>query len=46
MSSGARETQSIVTSWLFRCTTKPSKQSAIDEQLGQPAVYGGPNMKW
>jgi hypothetical protein len=25
---------------------QPSKPSAIAEQLGHPAAYSGPNMKW
>jgi hypothetical protein len=27
-------------------TMEPSKPSAIAEQLGHPAVYSSPNMKW
>src|SRR5215475_12280132 len=36
--SGAREIAHKVTSWWARCTTDPSKPSAIAEQEGQPAV--------
>src|SRR5215472_465289 len=44
--SEARETAQSITSWLARCTAKPLKPSAIDEQEGQPAVKSGPNIKW
>ncbi len=36
--SGARDTADSVTSWLARCTAKPSNPSAIIEQDGHPAV--------
>jgi hypothetical protein len=36
--SAARDTAQSMTSWLARCTTKPSKPSAIAEQDGHPAV--------
>src|SRR5437763_7207276 len=29
-----------------RCGSTPLTASALDEQVGQPASYGGPNMKW
>src|SRR6266487_2416482 len=38
-SSGARETQTYVTSRAVRWGTAPSTVSAADEQTGQPAAY-------
>src|SRR5438067_5787819 len=45
-SSGACETQSMVTSRAFRWETIPLNPSAIDEQVVQPALQLAPNMKW
>jgi len=44
--SGAREIAVIATSWFSRWTTMPLNPSAIAEQLGQAALYSGPNIKW
>jgi hypothetical protein len=46
LSSGARETRSIVTSRAWRWGRTPSMVSAIDEQAGQRASKLGPNMAW
>jgi len=35
----------MVTSRALRCGTFGSIVSVIEEQTGQPASYGGPNMK-
>ncbi len=45
-STGARDTQIIVTSRCSRWTIPRSNSSAANEQLGQPASQSGPNMKW
>jgi len=44
--SGARDAQTMVTSRWLRCSTAPLKLSAQNEQMGQPSVHSGPNMKW
>ena len=44
--SGARDTQTKVTSRCARCTLRPSYVSAQNEQLGQPSSQSGPYMKW
>ena len=44
--SGARDTQTKVTSRCARCTLRPSNVSAQNEQLGQPSSQSGPYMKW
>jgi len=46
LSTGARDTQIIVTSRCSGCTIPRSNSSAANEQLVQPASQSGPNMKW
>jgi len=43
--SGAREIAVIATSWFSRWTTMPLT-IRDREQLGQAALYSGPNIKW
>jgi hypothetical protein len=45
LSSGARDTTTNATSWCSKCGMLPAKPSVTAEQLGQPSVQSGSNMK-